>query len=84
MEKFFNRMGGLGATMLGGGLFMSNFVFVVEPGHRAIVQNNLKGLEHYVYGEGMHFRIPVRDNVKTFEIRTRPTLLSVDTGTKDM
>ena len=44
MEKFFNRMGGLGAALLGGGLFMSNFVFVVEPGHRAIVQNNLKGL----------------------------------------
>ena len=32
----------------------------------------------------MQFRIPVRDQVKRFEIRTRPTLLSCDTGTKDM
>jgi prohibitin 1 len=28
--------------------------------------------------------MPVRDQIKTFEIRTRPTLLSCDTGTKDM
>ena len=44
MEKFLNRMGGIGGVMLGGAFFMSNFVFIVEPGHRCIIQNNLKGL----------------------------------------
>lgn len=77
-------MGKVGLGLLGGGIFLSNFVFVVEPGYRCIIQNNLKGLQTHVYGEGMHFKIPIRDQVKTFEIRTRPTLLSCDTGTKDM
>lgn len=84
VERFFDRMGKVGLGLLGGAVFMSNFVFVVEPGERAIIQNNLKGLQNHVYGEGMHIRIPVRDQVKRFEIRTRPTLLSCDTGTKDM
>ncbi len=84
VERLFDRMGKLGLGMLSGAFFMSNFVFVVEPGYRAIIQNNLKGLQSHVYGEGMHIRIPVRDQVKRFEIRTRPTLLSCDTGTKDM
>ena len=32
----------------------------------------------------MHIKIPFRDQIKTFEVRSRPTLLSCDTGTKDM
>ena len=84
VERLFDRMGKLGFGLVMGGVFMSNFVFVVEPGYRAIIQNNLRGLGSHVYGEGMHIKIPVRDNVKRFEVRTRPTLLSCDTGTKDM
>ena len=84
VERLFDRMGKLGFGLVMGGVFMSNFVFVVGPGYRAIIQNNLRGLGSHVYGEGMHFKIPVRDNVKRFEVRTRPTLLSCDTGTKDM
>lgn len=84
MERLFDRMGKVGFGLLAGGVFMSNFIFVVEPGHRAIIQNNLKGLGTHVYGEGMHIRVPIRDNIKRFEIRTRPTLLSCGTGTKDM
>ena len=79
-----DRMGKLGFGMLVGGVFMTNFVFVVEPGYRAIIQNNLRGLGSHVYGEGMHIKVPFRDNIKRFEVRTRPTLLSCDTGTKDM
>ncbi len=84
MERLFDRMGKLGFGLLASGVFMSNFVFVVEPGHRAIIQNNLKGLGTYVYGEGMHIKVPIRDNVKMFEVRTRPTLISAAAGTKDM
>jgi regulator of protease activity HflC (stomatin/prohibitin superfamily) len=84
VERLFDRMGKVGLGLVASGIFMTNFIFVVEPGYRAIIQNNLKGLQSYVYYEGMHFKVPVRDNVKRFEIRTRPTLLSCDTGTKDM
>lgn len=64
MERFFDRMGRLGFAMLSGGFFITNFIFVVEPGYRAIIQNNLKGLGTKEYGEGMHFRVPVRDQVR--------------------
>jgi len=84
MERFFDRMGKLGFGLLGSGFFLTNFIFVVEPGHRSIIQNNLKGLIPHVYGEGMHFKIPFRDNVKTFEIRTQPKVLPCETNTKDM
>lgn len=45
MERFFDRIGKLGLGMLGTGVFLSNFIFVVEPGYRVIIQNNLKGLQ---------------------------------------
>jgi hypothetical protein len=61
MERFFDRMGKLGLGMLGTGVFLTNFIFVVEPGYRSIIQNNMKGLSANVYGEGMHFRMPIRD-----------------------
>lgn len=84
MERFFDRMGKIGFSLLGAGFFLSNFIFVVEPGKRSLVQNNLKGLLPHVYGEGMHFKIPVRDQIKTFEVRTQPKVLPCETNTKDM
>lgn len=45
MERFFDRIGKLGLGMLGTGVFLSNFIFVVEPGYRVIIQNNLRGLQ---------------------------------------
>ena len=84
MERFFDRMGKLGFGLIGSGLFLTNFIFVVEPGYRAIIQNNLRGLQPRVYGEGMHFRLPIRDQVKSFEVRTQPKVLPCETNTKDM
>jgi hypothetical protein len=45
MERFFDRIGKVGLGMVGTGFFLSNFIFVVEPGYRSIIQNNLKGLQ---------------------------------------
>lgn len=77
-------MGKLGGGMLIAGVFATNFVFVVDGGERCLVMNAFRGLKPHVYGEGMHFRIPVIDQVRRFEIRAAPTLIPCKTGTRDM
>lgn len=44
MEKFFDRLGYLGLSMLGMGLVGTRFIFVVDGGERAVIFNKLKGL----------------------------------------
>lgn len=84
MEQAFNRMGKLGFGMLGSAFFIQKFLFVVNPGEACLVQNNISGLKETPYYEGMHFRVPLRDNIKRFDIRTRPILVSCSSATKDM
>jgi prohibitin 1 len=84
METFFNRMGTVGGGMMVGGLFFSQFVFVVEGGTRALVMDNVKGLKPHVYGEGMHFKIPFVQKIITFEIRTMPKLFPSTTTSGDL
>ena len=59
MERFFNRLGQVGATMLLGGVVLSRFVFVVDGGERGVIFDKIRGVQQKVYGEGMHFIIPV-------------------------
>ena len=84
MEKFFDRIGMLGLSLVGLGLIGTRFVFVVDGGQRAVVFNKFKGLQETVYGEGMHFKIPILMQPRYFEIRSMPRLISSRTGTRDM
>jgi prohibitin 1 len=84
MEKIFNTMGKIGGGMVGLGIFANNFIFVVDGGERCLRMSALKGLLPHVYGEGMHFKIPVIDTIIRFEIRTQPTMIHSTTGTNDM
>jgi prohibitin 1 len=84
MEKFFDRLGFLGIGLLGVGLVGTRFIFVVEPGERVVVFNKFKGVQEKVYGEGMHFKIPVIMVPNYFEIRTRPRMTATSTGTRDL
>jgi prohibitin 2 len=59
MERFFNRLGQAGVVMLVGGVIMTRFVFVVDGGQRAIKFDKIRGLQTKIYGEGMHFIIPI-------------------------
>ena len=58
VEKLLDRIGKTGAGMMVAGLFMTQFVFVVDGGERALVMDGFKGLRPHVYGEGMHFKRP--------------------------
>ena len=84
MERFFDKLGFLGLTMMGVGVVGTRFIFVVEGGERAVIFNKFKGLQEKIYGEGMHFKIPLVYVPRYFEIRSRPRLISSTTGTKDL
>ena len=60
------------------------FTFVVDGGERCLIMDATRGLRPGVYGEGIHFRIPVIHQVKTFQVRTQPQLIPSTTGTRDM
>eukprot|EP01006_Ploeotia_vitrea_P034368 TRINITY_DN65744_c7_g1_i1.p1 TRINITY_DN65744_c7_g1~~TRINITY_DN65744_c7_g1_i1.p1 ORF type:complete len:305 (+),score=138.30 TRINITY_DN65744_c7_g1_i1:202-1116(+) len=57
---------------------------LVGPGHRAIVYDHYFGIRHKVYGEGAHFLVPFLQYPIFMDVRTRPRILSTQTGTKDM
>ena len=58
MEKFFTRVGKVGAGFLATGIIFSRFIFVVDGGERGVVFDRFRGVVDKVYGEGMHFIIP--------------------------
>jgi prohibitin 1 len=59
MEKFFTRIGYVGAGFLATGVLFSRFIFVVDGGERGVVFDRFKGVKEKVYGEGMHFIVPL-------------------------
>jgi len=59
VERFFNRLGQLGTGLILSGIVLTRFTFVVDGGERAVIFNKLRGVQNRVYGEGMHFRIPL-------------------------
>ena len=59
MERLFNRMGQVGMAFLFGGVILTRFTFVVDGGERAVIFNKIRGVQNKVYGEGMHFMIPL-------------------------
>eukprot|EP00354_Favella_ehrenbergii_P007314 CAMPEP_0170462036 /NCGR_PEP_ID=MMETSP0123-20130129/7700_1 /TAXON_ID=182087 /ORGANISM="Favella ehrenbergii, Strain Fehren 1" /LENGTH=276 /DNA_ID=CAMNT_0010727171 /DNA_START=36 /DNA_END=866 /DNA_ORIENTATION=- len=84
VEAFLDRMLKAGGAVTLSGIFFSQFVFVVDGGHRALKMDAMRGLQPHVYGEGMSIRIPFLQKIQHFEVRTRPTLVPSSTGTKDM
>ncbi len=84
METFFNRLGTLGFGMVCSGVVLSRFVFVVDGGERGVVFDKIRGVQPNVYGEGMHFIVPVLQTPRIFEVRARPQMIHSSTGTRDM
>jgi len=59
MEAFFNRLQKAGVAMMMGGFLLTRFVFTVDGGERALIYDKLRGVQDKIYGEGMHFYVPV-------------------------
>ena len=84
VERFLNRMLYLGGGLVASGIVLTRFTFVVDGGERAIIFNKIRGVQNKVYGEGMHFKIPLLMVPKIFEVRSRPQTIHSSTGTRDL
>ncbi|KNH03607.1 prohibitin [Perkinsela sp. CCAP 1560/4] len=69
---------GIGAAIAG------TCTYVVHPGECAVVYSMLTGIRDKTYSEGIHFRVPMIEMPKLFDIRLRPRVISTMTGTKDL
>lgn len=63
---------------------LSNSIFNVEGGHRAIVFNRLYGIKETVYQEGTHLMVPWIDRPVIYDVRARPSLISSTSGSRDL
>lgn len=74
-----------GIILLGAAaVVLSNSLFNVEGGHRAIKYTRLGGVKQQIYNEGTHFRIPWFETPIDYDVRARPRTISSLTGTKDL
>jgi prohibitin 2 len=69
-----------GAAMYG----ITQSLYTVEGGHRAIMFNRVGGIQDDVMAEGLHFRIPWFQYPIIYDIRSRPRKISSPTGSKDL
>ncbi|KAK9449253.1 band 7 family-domain-containing protein [Limtongia smithiae] len=77
--------GAVGLTLLLlGGYALSNSLFNVDGGHRAIKYTRLAGVSPQIYAEGTHFRLPWLETPITYDVRARPRNIASLTGTKDL
>ncbi|KAL1993469.1 hypothetical protein VTN49DRAFT_3418 [Thermomyces lanuginosus] len=67
-----------------GGYALSNSLFNVDGGHRAIKYSRISGVKKDIYGEGTHFRIPWIETPIDYDVRAKPRNVSSLTGTKDL
>ncbi|GFO08417.1 ADP-ribosylation factor 1 [Plakobranchus ocellatus] len=76
---------GLGIFALAGGIYgLTQSVYTVEGGHRAIIFSRLSGIKPDIYVEGLHFRVPWFQYPIIYDIRSRPRKLTSPTGSKDL
>lgn len=63
---------------------VSQSLYTVEGGHRAIIFSRIGGIQKEIYAEGLHFRIPWFQYPIIYDIRSRPRKISSPTGSKDL
>ncbi|CAE1298012.1 PHB2 [Acanthosepion pharaonis] len=63
---------------------ISQSIYTVEGGHRAIIFSRIGGVKSDIYAEGIHFRVPWFHYPIIYDIRSKPRKLSSPTGSKDL
>lgn len=79
-------------TLGGIGLISAaNCIYLVDPGEKALIMNNLTGLKKQVFNQGYHIRIPFIEvptphmqNPIIYDARLKTIDIHVTTGTKDL
>ncbi|XP_071520127.1 prohibitin-2 [Panulirus ornatus] len=63
---------------------LSQSMYTVEGGQRAIIFSRIGGIQQDIYTEGLHFRIPWFQYPVIYDIRARPRKITSPTGSKDL
>ncbi|KAL6244904.1 Prohibitin-2, subunit of the prohibitin complex (Phb1p-Phb2p) [Rhinocladiella similis] len=66
------------------GVVLSNSIFNVDGGHRAIKYTRISGVSKEIYNEGTHLRIPWFETPIDYDVRAKPRNVASLTGTKDL
>eukprot|EP00007_Cunea_sp_BSH-02190019_P004436 CAMPEP_0174237478 /NCGR_PEP_ID=MMETSP0417-20130205/8394_1 /TAXON_ID=242541 /ORGANISM="Mayorella sp, Strain BSH-02190019" /LENGTH=269 /DNA_ID=CAMNT_0015316239 /DNA_START=149 /DNA_END=954 /DNA_ORIENTATION=+ len=74
----------IGAGVSVAGLLAAQTLYVVEPGHSALIFDRFQGVKEEEYNAGIHFKVPFVQYPVMFDVRTQPRILRTETGTKDM
>lgn len=75
----------LGALLGIGGWGASQTLYVVPPGHRALIFSRFAGgLQAEEHGEGLHFLMPWFQRRMLMDVRTTAHAIISDTGSKDL
>lgn len=77
---------GLKVLAIGGAAVygLSQSMYTVEGGHRAIMFSRIGGIQKDVMAEGLHFRMPWFQYPIIYDIRSRPRKISSPSGSKDL
>ena len=59
MEKVANRLIGVGTFITGTYIGLKSFTFTVDGGQRGLIFDRFAGLKSKIYGEGIHFFVPI-------------------------
>ncbi|MCJ1294585.1 Prohibitin-2, subunit of the prohibitin complex (Phb1p-Phb2p) [Xylographa carneopallida] len=72
------------AITVGGSIAISNALFNVDGGHRAIKYTRVSGVQTEIFNEGTHFKIPWFETPIIYDVRAKPRNVASLTGTKDL
>lgn len=67
-----------------GASFLSQSIYDVRGGSRAVIFDRLSGVKEGVISEGTHFLIPWLQKSIVFDVRTKPRNIATTTGSKDL
>lgn len=84
-QRALNRIGNVAAGLAVGTFGVSQCIYNVDGGERAVMYDILRGgVMKDVVGEGTHFLIPFVQRPVIIDVRTKPREIPSVTGTKDL
>jgi prohibitin 1 len=84
-EAALNRIGRFSGVLAAGAFTVSQCLYNVDGGERAVMFDSLRGgIRDDVRSEGTHFMIPVVQRPIIIDVRTKPREIPSVTGTKDL
>ena len=65
-------------------ILLINPIVIIGAGQRGVVFNNTSGIQEKVLGEGLHFRTPFIESVKTLSVQVQKDEIQAQAASKDL